>query len=602
MGRWAYLLYHDQERLWMCVHLLVAALFPIYIGSHAALRCPPSAQDPAKVKGRKKDEDDDELSDVEGHVEGLTPSDAILFPIFASITLAGLYFLIKWLNDPALLNKILGWYFSTIGVVGVGKLLADAFSVGTTFVFPSVWCSRGTVYRVDAGSKKQVAVSKPSAPGETHHEEIITGPLPGLLSSLPLPTWASSTIWAYRRLLADHWIFRGHIHGVVTLKSKVRFNDMVGFSLGLFAIVLYNANGKAWWLGNLMGFGFCYGTIQLISPTTFATGSLVLAGLFIYDVVMVFYTPLMVTVATQLDVPIKLVFPGPKRGGMLGLGDIVLPGMMMALALRFDLYLHYLHKKSPFPSAGDAPTPGHKQPYIPATGHWGERFWTRGLSAAVLPPRVAGSMFPKTYFYASVVGYVVGMLTTLVVMHFYNHPQPALLYLVPCVLGALWGTALVRRELGLMWRYTEAGEEMEKEKEKDGGVKAVEAGEAKKVAAVSKAEWKENVGPTSHADVAASASARPLRKTSGRCNPQISVVNPMRENPLAKDTETVADEPLRMENQIVADEPLQKENSEVVAEKALPKESKVVNVKDEHAHHVFLFSLSSPRKRAKKDL
>ena len=74
-----------------------------------------------------------------------------------------------------------------------------------------------------------------------------------------------------------------------------------------------------------------------MSPTTFWTGSLVLAGLFVYDIVMVFYTyvnlfntfvdtkssssPMMITVATKLEAPIKLVFPGPGRGSMLGLGD-----------------------------------------------------------------------------------------------------------------------------------------------------------------------------------------------------------------------------------------------------------------------------------------
>ena len=41
---------------------------------------------------------------------------------------------------------------------------------------------------------------------------------------------------------------------------------------------------------NLIGFGFCYGTLQLMSPTTFWTGSLILGGLFIYDIIMVFYT------------------------------------------------------------------------------------------------------------------------------------------------------------------------------------------------------------------------------------------------------------------------------------------------------------------------
>jgi minor histocompatibility antigen H13 len=42
-------------------------------------------------------------------------------------------------------------------------------------------------------------------------------------------------------------------------------------------------------------------------------------------------------------------------------------------------------------------------------------------------------------------------------MRIWDHGQPALLYLVPGVLGTLWGTALVRGEWKLMWEYTEDG-------------------------------------------------------------------------------------------------------------------------------------------------
>jgi len=173
----------------------------------------------------------------------------------------------------------------------------------------------------------------------------------------------------------------------------------------------------------------------------------------------------MVTVATTLDVPIKLVFPHSKRGGMLGLGDVVLPGIFMALALRFDLYLYYLRKPSPSAVSHSLnPDSKPKPTYEPATGRWGDRFWTRALPKSALPSQVAAAAFPKAYFYASVVGYVVGMIATLVVLNVFNHAQPALLYLVPGVLIAVWGTALCRGELKLMWNYTEAGT-MDDEKE-----------------------------------------------------------------------------------------------------------------------------------------
>jgi minor histocompatibility antigen H13 len=176
----------------------------------------------------------------------------------------------------------------------------------------------------------------------------------------------------------------------------------------------------------------------------------------------------MVTVATTLDVPIKLVFPHSKRGGMLGLGDVVLPGIMMALALRFDLYLHYLRKPATSAVSHSLTADSNPKPtYEPATGRWGDRFWTRALPKSALPSDVAAAVFPKVYFYATVVGYVVGMIATMVVLNIFNHAQPALLYLVPGVLIAVWGTALFRGELKLMWNYTEAGSTDEKEKPKD---------------------------------------------------------------------------------------------------------------------------------------
>ena len=59
------------------------------------------------------------------------------------------------------------------------------------------------------------------------------------------------------------------------------------------------------------------------------TGVILLWGLFLYDVWWVFFTPVMVAVATKIDGPIKLLFPTrslDRKFNMLGLGDIVIPG------------------------------------------------------------------------------------------------------------------------------------------------------------------------------------------------------------------------------------------------------------------------------------
>lgn len=484
IAEWAQFLWQERGMALMYTHLVLAALFPIYAGAHASLRRPPSAAMPLKKKRKTKTKGDDEDSEdeeleVEQHV-GLTPSDAIMFPVLAGFTLSGLYFLIKWLKDPALLNQILGYYFSTLGVFGVGKLATDALNVTTSVVFPNMWSSKGQIYHINQTLSAQL-IESPSPSRETKiHRRFVeakTNPFPSVFSRIRFPEKTTKRIWATRALLNQHWIFRGYIHGLLSIKSRVRLNDAIGFLFGVTCIALYNMNGKPWYLTNLMGFGFCYGSLQLLSPTTFWTGSLVMSGLFIYDIVMVFYTPLMITVATTLDAPMMLVVPGPNRGSMLGLGDIVLPGIMIGLALRFDLYLHYLRKGQ---ASSDIALPSYKKPTASQTG---DLFWTSG-NASLRPAALADSAFRKTYFHAALTGYVAGMAVTLAVLNIWNHAQPALLYLVPGVLIALWGTALARGEIGVMWRFTESGDDIAdvkkevrvEEKPKDEAVKE-EAGE-----------------------------------------------------------------------------------------------------------------------------
>lgn len=97
----------------------------------------------------------------------------------------------------------------------------------------------------------------------------------------------------------------------------------------------------------------------------------------------------MVKVATSLDVPIKLLWPksmafAAERGfTMLGLGDVVMPGIFIALALRYD--------------------------YARA-----EKTQTS---------------FEKPYFIVTLTAYVVGLVATMAVMHTFGKAQPALLYL-----------------------------------------------------------------------------------------------------------------------------------------------------------------------------
>jgi minor histocompatibility antigen H13 len=52
-------------------------------------------------------------------------------------------------------------------------------------------------------------------------------------------------------------------------------------------------------------------------------------------------------------------------------------------------------------------------------------------------------------------------------MQFSNHPQPALLYLVPGVLTSLWGTAWFKGAICTMWEFSDAEEVEDDEAEKN---------------------------------------------------------------------------------------------------------------------------------------
>lgn len=142
-------------------------------------------------------------------------------------------------------------------------------------------------------------------------------------------------------------------------------------------------------------------------------------------------------VAKGLKAPIKIVFPrdllqdpfGPSM--MLGLGDIVIPGIYVALALRFDLSQYHMRHK-------------------------------------LLRYRPLWHRFAKPYFWMSFYAYIIGLAMTVLVMHKFQSAQPALLYLSPaCVLSTLV-TAWYRSEFTSMWTYKEAGSEKQEKKKEPG--------------------------------------------------------------------------------------------------------------------------------------
>lgn len=131
----------------------------------------------------------------------------------------------------------------------------------------------------------------------------------------------------------------------------------------------------------------------------------------------------MVSVATQIDSPAKLLFPRAVSEtaakypyAILGLGDICVPGIFVSLAQSMDQGLDSVNE-------GEEP-----------------------------------------YFWAAVGAYVLGLVVCFGVNMKTQAAQPALLYLVPMLIGSVVGMGWVRGEVADVLRFRVE----EKEKVRDG--------------------------------------------------------------------------------------------------------------------------------------
>ncbi|XP_069914670.1 signal peptide peptidase-like 2B isoform X4 [Oryctolagus cuniculus] len=187
--------------------------------------------------------------------------------------------------------------------------------------------------------------------------------------------------------------------------------------------VFRNDDRWAWVLQDALGIAFCLYMLRTIRLPTFKSCTLLLLVLFLYDVFFVFVTPfltksgnsIMVEVATgpadsatHEKLPMVLKVPRLNASplalcdrpfSLLGFGDILVPGLLVAYCHRFDIQ----------------------------------------------------AQASRVYFVACTIAYGVGLLLTFLALALMRRGQPALLYLVPCTLGTSCAVALWRREMGAFW-------------------------------------------------------------------------------------------------------------------------------------------------------
>ena len=95
----------------------------------------------------------------------------------------------------------------------------------------------------------------------------------------------------------------------------------------------------SWVINNVYGICFTVFCIENWMIGNFKNILAIFVGLIVYDISFVFGSDVMVTVAQGLDLPIKLMFPKDlltEQYSVLGLGDIIIPGMFVSMCLRID--------------------------------------------------------------------------------------------------------------------------------------------------------------------------------------------------------------------------------------------------------------------------
>ncbi|KAF9222506.1 hypothetical protein BS17DRAFT_782953 [Gyrodon lividus] len=342
--------------------LLGLASFSIYCGAFASLPTSPEKLIASEKCSLLQDEEDEDEEDIQDRISF---SDAWMFPILGSATLFGLYIVVQYFGKEWI-NWLLGWYFS---IAGVG----------------SVWKSTTSLAKFVVGRKRWKQFDR-------NRLLILKGPLEIISLSFRTPT-------------------------------------LLLLPVGMLPSILYSqsaARRKSALLTDILALSFSHNALSILKIDSFQTGCILLSGLFFYDIYWVFGTEVMVKVATSLDVPIKLLWPksvsfATERGfTMLGLGDIVIPGTFVALALRYD----------------------------------------RARA------RKTNTPFTKPYFFVTLTAYIAGLVITMAVMHTFGKAQPALLYLSPACILSFLATTFARGELGDAWMWLDAPEQSQKTAEK----------------------------------------------------------------------------------------------------------------------------------------
>ncbi|QLQ78160.1 hypothetical protein HG537_0A04070 [Torulaspora globosa] len=214
------------------------------------------------------------------------------------------------------------------------------------------------------------------------------------------------------------------------VKSNRQFLNMYLNGNMLFSCILSAATTALyvcfpgdWLIRNIISMNLAVWAISQMALKNLKSGVLVLTALFFYDIYFVFGTRVMVTVATSIDLPLKLSLPSRFNTvlnnfefSILGLGDIILPGIFIALCYKYDIWRwHYMNTDTEF--------------------------------------HLLNWHYIGKYFTTALLSYILALATCMSALTIFETAQPALLYIVPFLLVSTLTTAWVSGDLGQFWSF-----------------------------------------------------------------------------------------------------------------------------------------------------
>lgn len=198
---------------------------------------------------------------------------------------------------------------------------------------------------------------------------------------------------------------------VLENENALPLDGLLALGLGVLLTTIYwspLAMTQKFVVSNVIAWSLAMVSLGSISLGSFQTASILLAGLFCYDVFWVFGTDVMMTVATKVEAPVKFLYPaGPGSTSaypfsVLGLGDVVVPGLFVRFLAKADEKLR--------------------------------------------PERMS-------YFVTGTAAYAVGLAVCFAVNEITKSGQPALLYLDPACVGTALLTAAANGQTEELWAF-----------------------------------------------------------------------------------------------------------------------------------------------------